>query len=323
MWHSIAPSSRRAYQAGFNSLEKFCCQYGVTSIPASPQTIRFFCAEISGKVKFTTIKTYLAGIRFYHIQAGLPDPTSDPMVYYLCRAIKRLHGTQVRTRLPITIDILRTLKQQLHLDTSLALLDKRMLWSAFTIAFYGFLRSSEFVSPKCKIDGDDHVALMLSNISVSHDSLDIYISESKTDPFRKGHTITLVTTNTCTCPVMAYKKYITLRGKVVGDAPVFVFQSGICLTRSNLTSMIRRLLTSAGLNAVVYSSHSFRIGAATTAASANTPAWLIQTLGRWSSDCFKTYIQCPRNTIHEALRSMATCQPSNEQRTPWDPDLHQ
>ena len=196
-----------------------------------------------------------------------------------------------------------------------------MLWSAFTIAFYGFLRSSEFVASKCKQDVTTDSTLLISDVSVSHDSLDIHLSESKTDPFRKGHTLTLVATNSSTCPVTAFKKYISLRNNTPKDTPVFVFQSGTCLTRSNLTIMLRRLLTNAGHDPTVYSSHSFRIGAATTAATVGTPAWLIQTLGRWSSDCFKTYIQCPKNTIFDALRSMANSEPTHNTRA-WDPDLH-
>ena len=35
-----------------------------------------------------------------------------------------------------------------------------------------------------------------------------------------------------------------------------------------------------------YSSHSFRIGAATAAAAAGVPDWCIQGLGRWLSDCY-------------------------------------
>ena len=42
MWHSIALSSRKAYQAGFNSFTNFCSQYGITCIPALSETIRFF-----------------------------------------------------------------------------------------------------------------------------------------------------------------------------------------------------------------------------------------------------------------------------------------
>ena len=321
MWHSIAPSSRKAYQVGFNSFTKFCGQYGITCIPASSETIRFFCAELAEKVKFTTLKTYLAGIRFFHVQAGYHDPTDSPLVHYFCRAIKRLHGNKARTRLPVTIDVLRTLKHQLHIDVSTPVWDKRMLWSAFTIAFYGFLRSSEFVCSKSKPDVTTEATLLISDVSVSHDSLEIHISESKTDPFRKGHTLTLTATHTSTCPVAAFKKYITLRTNAPRDTPVFVFQSGTYLTRFNLTAVLRRLLANAGHDPTVYSSHSFRIGAATTAATVGTLAWLIQTLGRWSSDCYKVYIQCPKNTIFDALRSMANSEPTHNTSV-WDPDLH-
>ena len=39
-------------------------------------------------------------------------------------------------------------------------------------------------------------------------------------------------------------------------------------------------------NASNYAGHSYRIGAATTAAEVNLPLWLIKTMGRWLSDCF-------------------------------------
>ena len=46
-----------------------------------------------------------------------------------------------------------------------------------------------------------------------------------------------------------------------------------------------------------FSSHSFRIDAATSAAGANSPDWLIKALGRWSSSCYHRYIRGPTNAI--------------------------
>ena len=41
----------------------------------------------------------------------------------------------------------------------------------------------------------------------------------------------------------------------------------------------------------------YRIGAVPTAASVGLPPWLIKTLGRWTSDCYERYIQCPHSLL--------------------------
>ena len=43
-----------------------------------------------------------------------------------------------------------------------------------------------------------------------------------------------------------------------------------------------------------------RIGAATSAYAARLEDHLIQTLGRWSSDCYKTYIHTPIHVSKDA-----------------------
>ena len=52
----------------------------------------------------------------------------------------------MHTHLPITINDLKTLKSQLCCDSSISPLEKRLLWAAFTFAFFGFLRTSEFAT---------------------------------------------------------------------------------------------------------------------------------------------------------------------------------
>ena len=70
------------------------------------------------------------------------------------------------------------------------------------------------------------------------------------------------------------------------------------MTKQLLTSETRSLLQKSGFNAAHYVGHSYRIGAATTAAAAKLPSWLIKTLGRWTSDCYERYIKIPPVTLY-------------------------
>ena len=62
------------------------------------------------------------------------------------------------------------------------------------------------------------------------------------------------------------------------------------LARDLLNSKIRNLLFSCGVVGD-YMGHSFRIGAATTAARVGLPVLLIKTVGRWSNDAYKLFIR--------------------------------
>ena len=90
---SVAPSTRRTYQAGIARLSEFCTRFNLCSLPASPLTLRYFCAHLSTSVRHSTINIYLSAIRFDHIQHEFPDPTQDVLLRYIVKGIKR---TQVK-----------------------------------------------------------------------------------------------------------------------------------------------------------------------------------------------------------------------------------
>ena len=58
------------------------------------------------------------------------------------------------------------------------------------------------------------------------------------------------------------------------------------LSRSLLVNHLRKALSAAGLKPECYAVHSFRIGAATTAAACGVPVEVIKTLGRWRSEAY-------------------------------------
>ena len=88
--------------------------------------------------------------------------------------------------------------------------------------------------------------------------------------------------------------YLQLRGN--GAGPLFLLQDGRPFSRALLTDWLRRFLTAAGVQGS-FSSHSFRIGAATVAARNGIPDHLIKELGRWTSHAYQLYIRTPSESL--------------------------
>ncbi len=226
---------------------------------------------------------------------------------YTLKGIRRSQGDSPRLRLPITISALRDLKTQLHHSRDICLHDKRMLWASFCLAFYGFLRASEYTS-RYAHSFDAQTTLCRRDLQLTQSSIAVTLKASKTDPFRQGCTLHIAATSTSTCPAAALAKYLSLSKTALPETPLFRFHDGTYLTRQTLTIHIRNLLTMAGYEAAHFASHSFRIGAATTAAAAGLPDWTIQALGRWSSSCYTLYIRTPPQTLAATSRQLAAVQ---------------
>ena len=303
----VAPSTRRTYQAGITRFLEFCCTFSLSPLPASPLTLRYFCAHISPAVCHSTVKLYLSAIRLYHIEHEHPDPTKDTLLQYVVKGIKRSQSAPTRPRLPITLSTLKALKLALHNSTHHSLHDKRMLWAAFTTAFYGFLRAGELCA-RTPSHFDPDSTLLHSDCTLTPVCVHLQLKVSKTDPFRQGHTVIIGATGTSTCPSRALQNYLALLQLTPSTpaSPLFSFEDRSYLTRPRLTTALRSLLLTAGLNPDHYASHSFRIGAATSAAAAGLPDWQIQAMGRWSSDCYMRYIRTPQSTLIRAAQQLAT-----------------
>ena len=160
------------------------------------------------------------------------------------------------------------------------------------------LRAGEMTVPgEDQFDPDVHLAFGdVAVDSVRRPSfLQICIKLSKTDPFRSGVSLFVGRTGTDLCPVAALLDYLTMRGSKPG--PLFVFSDGRFLSRARFVELVRKGLCSAGVDQSKYSGHSFRIGAATTAAAKGMEDSIIKTLGRWESLAYLQYVQIPRQQL--------------------------
>jgi len=88
--------------------------------------------------------------------------------------------------------------------------------------------------------------------------------------------------------------------------PLFLTEDGKGLTRQAFSFSLDRLFKTLQLQPHNYNTHSFCIGAATTAAQASIPDRCIQVLGCWQSDAYKQYIRMKPQELAQLSRQLVT-----------------
>ena len=125
--------------------------------------------------------------------------------------------------------------------------------------------------------------------------LKIRMKSSKTDPFRTGIDIFIGWIDCPLCPVAAMLTYLSYRKSSPG--PIFKFKDGRPLTHSKFVEAVKRALEIAWVDSSQYTGHSFKSGAATTAASQGIGDSTIMMLGRWRCSTYQRYIGMPREQL--------------------------
>ena len=212
----MAASTKQTYSAGEERLIAFINLYRPQEVPnllpASEETLMKFSAYLAKSIKHSSIKNYLAAVRHCHLRNGFPlDCKKNVTTSTGSPRYKTVTGDNIRVRLPITIHHLKLFHMMLALPVTTNS-DSIMFWAAITLAFFGFLRLGELIC-NSKFNTDTH--LMPEDVKFSNENqpipaMFIKIKESKTDPFRVGHTIVIGETNTPLCPVLAMKQYLAI-----------------------------------------------------------------------------------------------------------------
>ena len=256
----------------------------------------------------SSIKVYLSAVRNLLVQVGLHEEFTrqlSPRLQLVLKGIKRDESktAPLPARLPITVDIMSKIKAVLLQCPEEY--DNILLWAACCLAFFGFLRCGEFTVPtQSEYDPGAHLSVgdILLDSRSSPTTIQVTIKQSKTDPFRQGVQLHLGKTGLEICPINAIVPYLAVRGASPG--PLFMFEDGSFLTRPRFATMISKTLRQAGIDDKQYATHSFRIGAATTAKEAGISDVHIKMLGRWKSNAYQLYVRTPRSELAKLSKQM-------------------
>ena len=318
LWNkAVGDRTMTVYNTGVKSFTKFLLLNNITnSVQTLPEvsedTFLLYIAYCykTLNIKHSTIKLYLSGIRFEYIKQGINCPLllkndfANSRITTLLNAVKRSQETSTRPRQPITASVLSQICVMLKNGYISPFVDT-LLTAVFITSFFGFLRCGEITISQPEFDPSKNICL--NDITFCETHAQLLLRSSKADPYKKGVVIPLFKNdlNRDLCPYRALAQYVEMRNMnfpniALPSSPFFLTENGKALCRAYFMMHIKHILARLGYDNTNYSGHSLRIGAATSASAARLEDHLIQTLGRWSSDCYKTYIHTPTQVIKEA-----------------------
>ena len=292
-------------------------------LPVSEDTvISFLLWMISERgAKAATLNNYLAGIRQLHLARGCEAPVlRSNIVNQLIKgksnmetADKRMASyTSTVEREPITPDILLLLKARLA-ESDLAVTDKRMLWAVATSLFFGAFRGSELLARNESVF-DPAFTLLSEDVKViregtggQDEAVQFMLKHPKEEKIGKAVLVEVYQSRADICPVRAFKKWRNAARPPPISQPAFCWASGVPLTGQKFTEVLRdRLKGYITGGDKWYSTHSFRIGAASMLGSLGYSDADVKALGRWNSRSFERYIRLPRSRRNAVAKEFSS-----------------
>lgn len=175
---------------------------GPFSVPNLRTDADAFVTELASRIQPQSIPVYLSAIRALHIAHGYPNPLDDTLqLRQTVRGINRLHGITAKQKLAITIELLGNMKQFISLSSH----DDYVKWSAMVTAHFFLLRCGEFtVSHPKDFRPDRYLTLADVQLRTSPDGTEfiaLRLKTSKTDQFRRSHTLFSGHSKSDICPV--------------------------------------------------------------------------------------------------------------------------
>jgi hypothetical protein len=252
-------------------------------VPASEENLMRYVAYLSSSYNPRSIPVYMAAVKAFHVNLGLPYPPSLLRTKIMIRGLQR-GAAPPDQKQPITFHMLTYM--YLFVVNSY---ESCMMWAAMTTAFFGCLRADELLRL---------TDVRFNRLADGTRYCQVAVPVAKCDV--QGFTRTIGCSDHTTCSYCALLYYVKMRTSIrVSTNLLFVCANGLPLSHSSFVKHVRNMVSRLGLNPRNFSGHSFRIGSASTAGAQNFRDWEIQLLGGWRSEAFKRYV---RSRIGHAAR---------------------
>jgi hypothetical protein len=257
-----------------------------------------------------TVESYLSSLKLLHTLSKLnTNHFEDGYLKVLLQGGKNqeIYRPNTNHRVSMSLPLLKVLGHQISI-LEWGEWAKQTVWTACTVAFFEAFRMGELLpareSGNCLED-----TLVWGDVKLSQDHLLIRIKCPKTKTPGGEHVDLFEFPGQGVCPIMAMQKLKEISGGK-DDAPVFSFQSGICLTPRNFNNILRDLLRPIiGDRCRLISGHSFRSAIPTVLGkfpdlsnSSDIQGW-----GRWQSSAYHRYMKLKKDQKRAIFAKISNC----------------
>jgi hypothetical protein len=226
--------------------------------------------------------SYMSELKFHCKKLGLDNELESPVVKSVLKGASNTMLLEIHTpkQAPCCLD---ELKRLCHMATVVySQYDSALIASMFSLAFFGFLRVSEYAATAA-----NH-AVKLRDCSLEGDNLVLVVCSSKNSLAPVSIKVKGIKGSSA-CPVCCFRRYRCIRPRDTVENRLFVDASGATVSSSAVNTYLKQLTKACGLRSM--SSHTFRVGGASWAASVGWPDAVIRAHGHWSSSKFIGYIR--------------------------------
>ena len=283
----VAESTAEKYAGLQRTFIEFCNLLGVLAVPAEEDTLVKFLAYLKSVrgLAANSIGPYMAAVRHLHIINGQLDPSLNrPRVSLIRSAVTRGGSSRSDERLPLLFSDLLKFHQIALADPGY---DSILFTAGCFMAYFGFLRISEFAAPDPK---SSKPGRRVCDVAFKETWVELTLWDTKADKNPRGVKIALAKRPEGPGPVRWLAEFIRRRPLSSGSALLFLHEDGSPMQKTWFRATLKEWCGRVGLEGN-RNAHSLRIGAATDAAAQGLTEGEIQRLGRWKSRAFMRYVR--------------------------------
>ena len=293
---ALAPNTKSTYGAGPLRFTQFCDKWDIAEedrMPASYALLCAFIGEHKGLQSGNTIKSWMSGLRSWHVMNHAPWYGDDEWVQ-LARTSANKEGTKHKQplRAPVSIEHLSALLRVIDLSNPF----HAAVFAVALCAFWACRRLGEIVvTTAAAFDERYHVLRSAAIDARTHRdgsrSASFRVPWTKSTKELGAAVILTARNNSPLCPVAALENHIAVNKSVPSSYTLFAYTTPSGqpknLLKHEFLDFVMGIWSSAMLAHVL--GHSFRIGGAVELLLAGVPPEIVAATGGWTSLAFLLY----------------------------------